>query len=170
MPEGALLTLMQTKILRFIKARGYMPTYREIAEAVGVTSTSSIHHQVGQLRAKGVLPKIPRHRAVTIRSPRVEDGPSDGEMRRGGFVVYQLKDGKRTVYVGKSVHLPSRLGGHRDKEWTLLTWQYLPSKQAMEDREADLIHELHPKYNKHCPRCGRIPIRWNLGFEVQCAS
>lgn len=56
---GALLTSRQERILETIRAcvneRGYPPTMREIGEAVGLTSTSSVKHQLEALEAKGYL-------------------------------------------------------------------------------------------------------------------
>jgi len=76
LPEvfAADLTPRQRKILDFIRdtvdRRGYPPTVREIGEAVGLVSPSSVAYQMGVLQKKGYLRKDPnRPRAVDVRSP-----------------------------------------------------------------------------------------------------
>ena len=71
------LTARQQRILEFIgdtvRERGYPPTVREIGEAVGLTSSSSVHSQLANLQRKGLLHKDPtKPRAIQIDEPRVE--------------------------------------------------------------------------------------------------
>lgn len=66
------LTPRQRKVLRFIREsvakRGYPPSVREIGDAVGLKSPSSVAHQLNALERKGLLRKDPnRPRAVDIR-------------------------------------------------------------------------------------------------------
>jgi repressor LexA len=68
------LTPRQRKVLEVIRdsvdRRGYPPTVREIGEAVGLTSTSSVSHQLMTLQKKGFLRKDPsKPRAVDVRMP-----------------------------------------------------------------------------------------------------
>jgi repressor LexA len=68
------LTPRQRKVLEYIRdsveRRGYPPTVREIGEAVGLTSTSSVSHQLMTLQKKGFLRRDPsRPRAVDVRIP-----------------------------------------------------------------------------------------------------
>jgi repressor LexA len=53
------LTLRQQQVLEVIRAWvsrfGYPPSVREIGEAVGLTSTSSVSHQLRALQRKGYL-------------------------------------------------------------------------------------------------------------------
>ena len=74
LPEvfAADLSERQRKILHFIREtvdqRGYPPTVREIGEAVGLVSPSSVAYQLGVLERKGYLRKDPnRPRAVDAR-------------------------------------------------------------------------------------------------------
>ena len=67
------LTERQRTILDVIRAsvttRGYPPSIREIGDAVGLTSTSSVAHQLRTLERKGYLRRDPnRPRAVDVRS------------------------------------------------------------------------------------------------------
>jgi repressor LexA len=70
-PDGT-LTERQRTILQVIResvtSRGYPPSIREIGDAVGLTSTSSVAHQLRTLEKKGYLRRDPnRPRAVDVR-------------------------------------------------------------------------------------------------------
>ena len=70
------LTARQRRIIEFIRQatreRGYPPTVREIGEAVGLTSSSSVHSQLENLERKGYLRKDPtKPRAIAT-------APADG--------------------------------------------------------------------------------------------
>jgi repressor LexA len=65
------LTLRQRKVLDVIRSaverRGYPPSMREIGEAVGLTSSSSVSHQLASLERKGYLRRDPnRPRAIEV--------------------------------------------------------------------------------------------------------
>ncbi|HTY30778.1 transcriptional repressor LexA [Mycobacterium sp.] len=71
-PGDSSLTERQRTILNVIRAsvtsRGYPPSIREIGDAVGLTSTSSVAHQLRTLERKGYLRRDPnRPRAVDVR-------------------------------------------------------------------------------------------------------
>jgi repressor LexA len=73
-PELPGLTPRQRRILEVIRdsveRRGYPPSVREIGEAVGLTSPSSVSYQLASLQKKGLLRRDPnRPRAVDVRSP-----------------------------------------------------------------------------------------------------
>jgi repressor LexA len=69
------LTTRQRRILDFIdrtvRERGYPPTVREIGEAVGLTSSSSVHAQLANLERRGLLHKDPtKPRAISTNEPK----------------------------------------------------------------------------------------------------
>ena len=69
------LTARQRRIVDFIsrtvRDRGYPPTVREIGEAVGLTSSSSVHAQLANLERRGLLRKEPtRPRAMSLSEPK----------------------------------------------------------------------------------------------------
>ncbi len=73
-PDEAGLTPRQRRVLEEIRAsverRGYPPSMREIGEAVGLTSSSSVSHQLATLERKGFLRRDPnRPRAIEVFSP-----------------------------------------------------------------------------------------------------
>nr|WP_308258733.1 transcriptional repressor LexA [Saccharothrix obliqua] len=73
------LTLRQRKVLDVIRdwldRFGYPPSVREIGEAVGLTSTSSVAHQLRALERKGFLRRDPnRPRAVGVLPTEIVTG------------------------------------------------------------------------------------------------
>ncbi|MEO7131827.1 MAG: transcriptional repressor LexA [Dermatophilaceae bacterium] len=72
--KGDGLTVRQRRVLEVIRnsvdRRGYPPSMREIGEAVGLASPSSVSHQLAALERKGYLRRDPnRPRALEIISP-----------------------------------------------------------------------------------------------------
>ena len=68
------ITTRQRRILDFIKRtvqeRGYPPTVREIGEAVGLTSSSSVHAQLANLERRGLLRRdATKPRAMELKGP-----------------------------------------------------------------------------------------------------
>jgi len=75
-PDATGLTPRQLRVLATIKdaieKRGYPPSMREIGEAVGLTSSSSVAHQLKVLEEKGFLKRDPnRPRALEVFLPEV---------------------------------------------------------------------------------------------------
>ena len=87
------------RILEFIRDRsaeqGYPPTVREIAEAVGLASTSAVHHHLMKLEREGKLQKdATRSRALTIPgalAARAVQAPIVGEIA-AGEPIYAYED------------------------------------------------------------------------------
>ncbi len=73
-PDANGLTPRQRRVLAVIRdsveARGYPPSMREIGQSVGLTSSSSVAHQLRVLETKGYLRRDPnRPRAVEVLLP-----------------------------------------------------------------------------------------------------
>jgi repressor LexA len=82
-------------IQRSVSARGYPPSMREIGDAVGLSSLSSVTHQLGQLELSGYLrrdPNRPRAMEVLIDLPSIEGGADDAP--------------ETTVSIGDAVMVP----------------------------------------------------------------
>jgi repressor LexA len=84
------LTWRQRKVLQVIRdsvqKRGYPPSMREIGEAVGLTSTSSVSYQLSTLQKKGYLHRdVGRPRTVEVRLPG--QSPIRPEAAREGEAV-----------------------------------------------------------------------------------
>jgi len=85
-------------IQRSVSARGYPPSMREIGDAVGLSSLSSVTHQLGQLELSGYLrrdPNRPRAMEVLIDLPGSDtrggdDQPSDNAPSVGDAVMVPL--------------------------------------------------------------------------------
>jgi repressor LexA len=77
--KGDGLTVRQRRVLEVIRnsvdRRGYPPSMREIGQAVGLASPSSVSHQLAALERKGYLRRDPnRPRALEVVSPDVSAG------------------------------------------------------------------------------------------------
>ncbi|MDP9444719.1 MAG: transcriptional repressor LexA [Actinomycetota bacterium] len=73
-PDAAGLTPRQRRVLDVIRdsvtRRGYPPSMREIGDAVGLTSSSSVSHQLRALQTKGFIRRDPnRPRALEVLHP-----------------------------------------------------------------------------------------------------
>lgn len=88
-PAGDGLTPVRREIVRVIgesmRSRGYSPSLREIGDAVGLASTSSVSHQLSVLQAKGYLVREPgRPRTMMLRFPDRGDASTErGEVPAG---------------------------------------------------------------------------------------
>ncbi|MFH8387522.1 transcriptional repressor LexA [Kitasatospora sp. NPDC018058] len=88
------LTERQRRVIEVIRdsvqRRGYPPSMREIGEAVGLTSTSSVAHQVKALERKGHLYRDPhRPRAYRVWADR-QTAPADSTRSTGVPVTVPL--------------------------------------------------------------------------------
>jgi len=82
-------------IQRSVSTRGYPPSMREIGDAVGLSSLSSVTHQLGQLELSGYLrrdPNRPRAMEVLIDLPSIDSGADDAP--------------ESTISVGDAVMVP----------------------------------------------------------------
>ena len=95
------LTWRQRKVLQVIREsvhrRGYPPSMREIGEAVGLTSTSSVSYQLSTLQSKGYLRRdagrprtvevrLPGHPAVRPEHDVDDDSPMDIASQEAAYV------------------------------------------------------------------------------------
>ncbi len=93
--ETPKLTARQQSVLnciqRYVRERGFPPSIREIGDAVGLSSPSSVAHQLKVLQRKGYLYRDQnRPRAVELRSPGSATGrtvtPEDLDPSRAAAV------------------------------------------------------------------------------------
>ena len=76
------LTERQGKILDYIRSvtrvRSYPPSVREIGEAVGLSSSSTVHNHLNQLERRGLIKRDPsKSRTVQV----VNDAEADTQRR-----------------------------------------------------------------------------------------
>jgi repressor LexA len=100
------LTPRQRRILEVIKeavdSRGYPPSIREMGEAVGLASSSSVAHQLKMLEQKGFLRRDPnRPRALEVLLP----GDSDGSTAPAVVEAGADDTGRGDAYPA-AVHVP----------------------------------------------------------------
>ena len=77
------LSKMQQKIYNYlvscIRDQGYPPSVREIGDAVGLRSPSTVHFHLKHLEEAGVIAKGPgKGRAITLTAPLEEELPRIG--------------------------------------------------------------------------------------------
>ena len=86
---------IQTRILSFIRdaisRNGYPPSVREIGQAVGLKSTSSVHAHLGELENRGLLRRdATKPRAIELISePRGRAVPLVGKVTAGQPILAQ---------------------------------------------------------------------------------
>jgi len=88
-------------IQRSVSQRGYPPSMREIGDAVGLASLSSVTHQLNQLELSGYLrrdPNRPRALEVLIEVPR---SPEDPIVRETAALPAQIGDAAMVPLVGR---------------------------------------------------------------------
>jgi repressor LexA len=102
------LTWRQRKVLHVIRdsvqRRGYPPSMREIGEAVGLTSTSSVSYQLSTLQSKGYLRRdAGRPRTVEVRLPGHPAVRPDAEAQASAEVGMDItsQDAARVPLVGR---------------------------------------------------------------------
>ncbi len=80
-------------IQRSVASRGYPPSMREIGDAVGLASLSSVTHQLNQLELSGYLrrdPNRPRAMEVLIDLPAIDDSAPESTVSIGDAVMVPL--------------------------------------------------------------------------------
>ncbi len=115
-----MLTDRQQQVLDYIKetvdARGYPPSVREIGEAVGLSSPSSVHAQLNSLVEAGMIkkdPSKPRAIMITDETP-VPRAPRDDRHTRDIPVLGRIAAGTPILaaeQVDEVMTLPTELVG-----------------------------------------------------------
>ena len=100
-PDESGLTPRARRVLEVIREsverRGYPPSMREIGDLVGLTSSSSVSHQLASLERKGFLRRDPnRPRAIEVRHPEA-GRPAHSPSHDGGGSVHDLETGSGDV-------------------------------------------------------------------------
>src|ERR1035438_3006417 len=107
-PSKARLSRRQNQILEFIRdsvlSRGFPPSIREIGEAVGLSSSSTVHSHLRSLETKGFLRRNPSK----PRSIELLDGPRVSGVR---LVEIPVGDPQGTDGPRKTISLPLELVG-----------------------------------------------------------
>lgn len=133
-PDDRDLTPRRLRIVQFIaesvRRNGYSPSLREIGEAVGLASTSSVSYQLSKLKAQGRVVREPgRPRTTKLRPQRdrvthrqdvpgpVQSASAGGEALAEVPFVGRIAAGKPTTATelpDDAISLPRLLVGHGD--------------------------------------------------------
>lgn len=116
------LTVRQREILQFIDAmqrqRGYPPSVREIGEAVGLNSPSSVHAQLRSLQRLGYLRRDPtKPRAIEVRWAEMSDAPVERRPVRHVPLVGDVAAGTNVLAqenIEESLPIPADFAGDGD--------------------------------------------------------
>lgn len=104
-------------IRKFLAVRGYSPSYKEIAEHLGLSSVATIHKHISNLEQKGLVRKgwnkgrslevVPMETTVGAREIPLEGRVAAGEP------IEAIRD-------GRTISVPEDLMGRRGKTYALL--------------------------------------------------
>jgi repressor LexA len=152
------LTPRQRGILEFIdqqnRKRGYPPSVREIGEAVGLTSTSTVHAHLGTLQKLGYLRRDPtKPRAIEVRydpssgvtAERLpaRHVPLVGEVAAGTDVLAQenIEDlyPVPAEFTGEGTLFMLRVRGDSMIEAGILDGDYAIVRQSPEARKGEIV-------------------------------
>ncbi len=113
------LTKRQSQILDFIRAdihrRGFPPSVREIGEAVGLSSSSTVHSHLAALEAKGFIRRDPsKPRALEVLDYRDTDRAVDYGSVQAVPIVGSVAAGSPILAaenIESTMSLPTELAG-----------------------------------------------------------
>jgi repressor LexA len=149
------ITARQQRILSFIsetvRERGYPPTVREIGEAVGLTSSSSVHAQLANLERMGLLHKDPtKPRAMTLAAPKA-DGvvvPLVGRIAAGAPTLAEEDvEGYLTVpegFAGEDPHFALRVAGDSMVDAGILDGDVVVVRAQAAAEDGDIVAAVLP--------------------------
>jgi repressor LexA len=149
------VTARQQRILEFIaetvRERGYPPTVREIGEAVGLTSSSSVHAQLANLERKGLLHKDPtKPRAMALSEPRADavTVPLVGRIAAGAplLATEHIEDYLAVPegFAGDEEHFALKVSGESMIEAGILDGDVVVVRSQDHARDGDIVAALLP--------------------------
>jgi repressor LexA len=156
---GEILTGKRREILEYIESslrdRGYPPSVREIGEAVGLTSSSTVHAHLATLQRQGYLRRDPtKPRAIEVRyDPSSEKAdierrpvrhvPLLGDVAAGTDVLAQENVEELLPlpedFTGDGQLFMLRVRGDSMIEAGILDGDYVVARQADEARKGDIV-------------------------------
>src|SRR5437588_11549009 len=152
------ITARQRRILDYIRLtvqrRGYPPTVREIGEAVGLTSSSSVHAQLANLERRGLLRRDPtKPRAMELKGPsaRGTSGvrvPLVGRISAGTPVLADDNVEDYLVvpsgFAGQADHFALRVSGESMIGAGILDGDVVVVKRQDDEDEGDVVAAILP--------------------------
>ena len=157
-PEPTVLTGKRREILDFIATqlnkRGYPPSVREIGEAVGLNSSSTVHAHLGTLQRQGYLVRDPtKPRAIEVRYDQssgaaIERRPTQhvplvGDVAAGTDVLAQQNVEELLPlpadFTGGGTLFMLRVRGESMIEAGILDGDFVVVRQQAEARKGDIV-------------------------------
>jgi repressor LexA len=152
------ITARQQRILDFIKRtvddRGYPPTVREIGEAVGLTSSSSVHAQLANLQRRGLLrrdaakPRAMELQVAGRRRPQAVNVPLLGKVAAGPPMLADehVEDylAVPSGYANERDHFALRIVGDSMNGAGILDGDVVVVKSQDSAEEGDIVAALMP--------------------------
>jgi repressor LexA len=152
------ITARQHRILDFIRetvqARGYPPTVREIGEAVGLTSSSSVHAQLSNLERQGLLRRDPtKPRAMELQGgrrarPNAVSVPLVGRISAGAPVMADENVEEFLAvpadFAGEDEHFALRVSGESMIGAGILDGDLVVVRRAESADDGDIVAALLP--------------------------
>ena len=152
------LTDRQRSILEFIvtqqQVRGFPPSVREIGEAVGLTSPSTVHSHLETLQRRGYLHRDPtKPRAIEVRWDRASGGTAErrpldyiplvGDVAAGTDVLAQENIEELVPipvdFTGEGVLFMLRVRGDSMIDKGILDGDYVVVRQQSEAKNNDIV-------------------------------
>ncbi len=152
------LTDRQRAILEFIvtqqQVRGFPPSVREIGEAVGLTSPSTVHSHLETLQRRGYLHRDPtKPRAIEVRWDRASGGTAErrpvdyiplvGDVAAGTDVLAQENIEELvpipTDFAGEGTLFMLRVRGDSMIDKGILDGDYVVVRQQSEAKNNDIV-------------------------------
>jgi len=164
------LTPRQQRIVDFIaetvRGRGYPPTVREIGEAVGLTSSSSVHAQLATLERRGLLTKDPtKPRAMALSEPKL-DGvvvPVVGRIAAGTPILAdeQVEDHLTvpSAFAGDARHFALRVQGDSMTRAGIFDGDLVVIRESPTAEDGDIVAALLPGPAEDEATVKRLKIR-----------
>lgn len=157
-PSDQVLTGKRREILEVIEAslrdRGYPPSVREIGEAVGLTSSSSVHAHLSTLQKQGFLRRDPtKPRAIEVRfdansgtqvdKARVRHVPLVGDVAAGTGVIADERVEELLPlpeqFTGTESAFVLRVRGDSMIDAAILDGDYVVVRNQPEARNGDIV-------------------------------
>ncbi|MDO5376886.1 MAG: transcriptional repressor LexA [Clostridia bacterium] len=151
-PRGDTQERILSYIQSEIKARGYAPSVREIGEAVGLKSTSTVHGHLTRLEKKGLLHRDamkPRAMGLPVDMPEADD-PADvlrvpvvGRVA-AGIPILAEENVEETLplpieLTGDGEHFVLRVRGDSMIEAGILSDDYIVVRKQPDARNGDIV-------------------------------
>jgi repressor LexA len=139
-------------IAKTVRERGYPPTVREIGEAVGLNSSSSVHAQLTNLERKGMLTKdATKPRAMALSEPKADGAvvPLLGRIAAGAptLAAEHVEDHitvPHSFVSGNADHFALRISGDSMIDAGILDGDLVVIRSQTEAEDGDVVAALLP--------------------------